>query len=101
MISNRPNKDEYYLNIAQEVASRGTCLRRNYGAVIVNNDVIVGTGYVGAPRGRENCCDIGECYRQSHNIERGTRYETCIAKYTRILTDCGIYTIEELYQDIA
>lgn len=73
----RMDKHEYYLDIADTVSMRGTCLRRNYGAVIVNNDVIVGTGYVGAPRGRANCCDVGYCYRQAHNIPRGTQYETC------------------------
>lgn len=95
--TNRPSKEDYYLNIAHEVAMRGTCVRRNYGAVIVNNDVIVGTGYVGAPRGRVNCSDVGECYRQKHNIPRGTRYETCLSKNTRILTNGTIKTIEEMY----
>ena len=56
---------------------RGTCLRRNYGAIIVKNDEIISTGYVGAPRGRANCCDIGRCIRQELNIPRGERYEVC------------------------
>lgn len=56
---NRISKDKYYLNIAKEVASRGTCLRRNYGAVVVKNDEIISTGYTGAPRGRANCNAIG------------------------------------------
>lgn len=73
----RINKDQYYLNIAKEVARRGTCLRRNYGAVIVKNDEIISTGYTGAPRGSENCCDIGTCKREELNIPSGERYELC------------------------
>lgn len=73
----RRDKRNYYLDIAQTVAERGTCLRRNYGAIIVNNDEIVSTGYVGAPRGRKNCSDIGTCIRQDLGIPRGERYEIC------------------------
>jgi len=73
----RISKDEYYLNIAKEVATRGTCLRRNYGAVIVNNDEIVATGYTGAPRGRINCNELGRCVRIEQNIPSGQRYELC------------------------
>ena len=73
----RVNKMNYYLDIATAVAMRGTCLRRNYGAVIVNNDKIVSTGYTGAPRGRKNCCDLGYCVRNENNIPRGERYELC------------------------
>jgi dCMP deaminase len=73
----RISKNEYYLKIAEAVASRGTCLRRKFGAIIVKNDSIVSTGYVGAPRGRVNCCDTGECFRMKHNIPPGTRYEKC------------------------
>ena len=73
----RIEKHEYYLNIALEVAKRGTCLRRNYGAVIVKDDEIIATGYTGAPRGSLNCCDIGECRRQALNIPSGERYELC------------------------
>lgn len=75
----RPGKDEYYLNIAKVVATRSTCLRRRYGAVIVNNDQIVGTGYNGSPRGEQNCCDIGVCHREELNIPKGERYELCVA----------------------
>ena len=74
---NRISKEEYYLRIAREVARRGTCLRRNYGAVIVKNDEIVSTGYTGAPRGTENCCDRGYCERQRLKIPSGERYELC------------------------
>ena len=73
----RIDKENYYLDIAETVAERGTCLRRNYGAIIVNNDQIVSTGYVGAPRGRRNCNDLGVCVREQMNVQRGTRYELC------------------------
>ena len=73
----RKSKINYYLDIAQAVAQRGTCLRRNYGAIIVKNDNIVSTGYVGAPRGRKNCCDLGYCQREALHIPRGERYEMC------------------------
>jgi dCMP deaminase len=74
---NRPSKAEYYLGIAEAVAKRGTCLRRLYGAVIVNNDQIISTGYVGAPRHMKNCIDIGRCLRQEKDIPPGERYELC------------------------
>jgi dCMP deaminase len=73
----RPTKDEYYLNIATQVAERGTCLRRKFGAVIVKDDQIISTGYVGAPRGTLNCCDTGQCPRDAAHIPPGERYELC------------------------
>ncbi len=73
----RRDKTNYYLDIAETVMKRGTCLRRNYGAVIVNNDQIISTGYAGAPRGRKNCCDLGMCMREKLAIPRGERYEMC------------------------
>lgn len=73
----RRDKQNYYLDIAETVAERGTCLRRNYGAIIVKNDEIISTGYVGAPRGRKNCSDLGFCIRQQMQIPRGERYEMC------------------------
>jgi len=73
----RRDKTNYYLDIAQTVSSRGTCLRRNYGAIIVNHDQIIATGYTGAPRGRKNCCDLGYCLRAKMGIPRGERYEMC------------------------
>ena len=73
----RPSKPEYYLNIATEVAARGTCLRRRFGAVIVKDDQIISTGYVGAPRGTMNCCDLGHCPREAAHIPPGERYELC------------------------
>ena len=73
----RRDKTNYYLDIAETVLERGTCLRRNFGAIIVKNDEIISTGYVGAPRGRENCSDLGYCTREKLNIPRGERYELC------------------------
>ena len=73
----RVSKENYYLDIAQTVAERSTCLRKKYGAIIVRNDVIVSTGYNGAPRGRKNCSDLGVCMRDKLNIPRGERYELC------------------------
>lgn len=73
----RVDKNNYYLDIATSVLERGTCLRRKFGAVIVKNDEIISTGYVGAPRGRKNCCDLKYCTREKLNIPRGERYELC------------------------
>jgi len=73
----RRDKINYYLDIAETVLERGTCLRRNFGALIVKNDQIISTGYVGAPRGRYNCCDLGACAREELNVPRGERYELC------------------------
>lgn len=73
----RIDKNHYYLNIAKAVSLRGTCLRRNYGAVIVKDDRIVSTGYNGAPRGEGNCCDIGHCERQHRGVPSGQQYELC------------------------
>lgn len=73
----RVSKHNYYLDIAQTVAERSTCLRRMFGAIIVKNDTIISTGYNGAPRGRKNCTDLGECMRDKLQIPRGERYELC------------------------
>lgn len=73
----RRDKINYYLDIAETVLTRGTCTRRNFGAIIVKNDQIISTGYVGAPRGRKNCTDLGYCTREKLNVPRGTRYELC------------------------
>lgn len=75
----RISKSEYYLNIAKAVAQRSTCIRRQYGAVIVKNDEIIATGYNGSARGEENCCDIGTCWRERNNIPHGQQYEKCVA----------------------
>ena len=73
----RIDKINYYLDIAQTVAERATCLRRRFGSVIVKNDAIISTGYNGAPRGRANCTDLGYCLREKYSIPSGTRYELC------------------------
>lgn len=75
----RISKDEYYRNIALAAARRSTCLRRQYGAVIVKGDNIIATGYNGSARGEPNCCDVGECWRQANNIPHGEQYEKCVA----------------------
>jgi len=73
----RVKKENYYLDIAQTVTERSTCLRRCYGAIIVRNDEIVATGYNGAPRGRKNCSEMGRCLREEMSIPSGQRYELC------------------------
>ena len=73
----RRDKENYYLDIAQTVLERSTCLRRHYGAIIVKYDRIISTGYNGAPRGRKNCVDLGNCVREELRIPRGERYELC------------------------
>ena len=75
----RISKSNYYLDIAQTVAKRSTCLRRKFGCIIVKNDSIIATGYNGAPRGRKNCIDMGYCQREHMGIPRGERYELCRA----------------------
>lgn len=76
-MANRVSKENYYLDIAQTVSERSTCLRRRFGAIIVKNDSIISTGYNGAPRGRKNCDDLGYCFREKLGIPRGERYEMC------------------------
>lgn len=73
----RVDKENYYLDIAETVLERATCLRRNFGAIIVQNDEIIATGYNGAPRGRANCVDMGYCIREELKVPSGERYELC------------------------
>lgn len=75
----RPAWDEYFLEIAQVVSKRSTCLRRRYGAVIVKDNIIVSTGYNGAPRGESNCSDTGLCRREELHVPKGERYELCVS----------------------
>lgn len=82
----RIDRGSYYLNIAKAVAARSTCLRRQYGAVIVSGDEIIATGYNGSPRGELNCCDVGECYCEKHSLpvderaaKHGGQYGACVA----------------------
>ena len=74
---NRVDKINYYLDIAESVLERATCLRNNYGSIIVKNDEIISTGYTGAPRGRKNCIDLGYCTRQKWEMPSGKGYEKC------------------------
>lgn len=78
----RVSKNNYYLDIAQTVAERSTCLRRCYGTILVKDDSIVSTGYNGAPRGRKNCSDLNFCMREKLQIPRGERYELCRALHS-------------------
>lgn len=74
----RPGWDEVWMNVAREMAKRGTCLRRSFGVIIVDKDnVFLSSGYTGAPRGTPNCCDIGKCLRNDFGIAHGERYELC------------------------
>lgn len=75
----RISKENYYLDIAQTVAERSTCMRKKYGAIIVKNDVIISTGYNGSPRGRKNCNELQFCMREKLQIPSGERYELCRA----------------------
>lgn len=75
----RPSWREYFIEIAKVVSTRSTCLRRQYGAVIVKDNVIIGTGFNGSPRGYVNCIDTGRCTRKELNIPSGERYELCEA----------------------
>ena len=73
----RPSKDQYYLNIAKEIAKRGTCFRSRFGAIIVKDDQIISAGYIGAPRGVKDCMERGYCLRDHLKIPHGTQYEVC------------------------
>lgn len=99
MVANykRPGWDEYFLNIAEEVGKRSTCLRRRYGAIIVKDNIIVSTGYNGSPRGEINCLDAKVCERERLNIPKGERYELCVAGDSVVKLLDGTYrTIKEL-----
>lgn len=80
-MQDRPTKRQYYLELAHVVAKRGTCLRRNYGAVIVSNDQIVATGYTGAPRGVTNCTT---CLREELKVPKGQNYELCRSVHAEV-----------------
>lgn len=105
----RIDKRNYYLDIAESVSERGTCIRRNFGAIIVKNDEVISTGYVGAPRGRKNCCDLKYCMREKLNIPRGERYELCrsvhaeqnaiISASRKDMIDASLYLVGKNYID--
>ncbi len=73
----RPGWDEYFINIAKAVSERATCIRRRYGVVVAKDNIIVSTGYNGAPRGMKDCLDEGKCTRKDLDIPHGERYELC------------------------
>jgi len=75
-VRQRPGWDEYFMNIANLVATRSTCLRRSVGAVLARDRRLLSTGYNGAPSGLRHCLDIG-CYRKQHHIPSGERHELC------------------------
>lgn len=75
----RPSKTSYYLAIAAVVATRSTCIRRQYGAVIVKEDQVIATGYNGSAKGEPNCCDAHVCWRHEHGVPHGEQYEKCVA----------------------
>ena len=75
---NRKSWDEYFMEIADIVKTRSTCLRRHVGAVIVKDNRIISTGYNGAPTGLLHCTTIG-CVRQRMNVPSGQRHELCRA----------------------
>jgi len=79
MEQKRIEKVNYYLDIAEAVGARGTCLRANYGSVIVNRDEVISTGYTGAARGKSNCIDLGYCIRRKlePNSSGGARFDLC------------------------
>ena len=82
-MSDRIDKINYYLDIAETVASRATCLRKKYGTVIVNHDQIISTGYNGAPRGRVNCSDVGYCTKKKLlPDQRHGGYDACRAVHS-------------------
>lgn len=92
----RPSKDQYFLNIAEAVSARSTCLRHKFGAIAVYDGHILATGYNGSPSGMPDCLTLG-CIRDELNIPSGTRHEQCITGETVIkLLDGSYRTIEDL-----
>ena len=81
----RVGKASYYLGIAKQVAKRGTCIRRNFGAVIIKKDVFLSMGYSGAPRGTPNCIDIKKCLREQKGIASGKSYELCRGVHAELI----------------
>ncbi len=75
----RPGWDDYFIEIALVISKRSTCLRRRYGSVIVQDRIIISTGYNGSARGEANCIDTGKCVRQELKVPKGERYELCAA----------------------
>jgi dCMP deaminase len=76
---NRISSDEYFMEMAKLAAKRSTCLRRQVGAVIVQDKHVVATGYNGAPKGIPHCAEMGGCYREKNNVPSGEHHELCRA----------------------
>ena len=87
--------DEYWMKIVSDVARRSTCLRRQIGALVVKNDIIISTGYNGAPRGFPHCLDVG-CRRDQLNIASGERHEECLPPDVEVITDAGYKSIVQV-----
>jgi deoxycytidylate deaminase len=87
--------DEYWMNIVEDVAKRSTCLRRQIGALVVKNNVIVSTGYNGAPRGFPHCLEAG-CRRDKLNIASGERHEECLPPEVDVVTDAGYKSLSQV-----
>lgn len=77
MTTGRLDRKAGWLGMAKVASMMGTCRRRNYGAVVVVEDVLASSGYTGAPRGMPHCLDLGECYRVKHNVPSGEHYDMC------------------------
>ena len=102
----RPGWDEYFMQVAQVVATRSTCLRRNIGAVIVRDKRILATGYNGAPTGLKHCAEVG-CLKDRLNVPSGERQELCralhaeqnaivqAARYGAVIEGASIYSTTE------
>jgi len=90
----RPSWDEYFLEVANLVAKRATCLRRQVGAVLVKDKKILSTGYNGAPSGLEHCFEIG-CLRKKLNIPSGQRHELCRGLHAEqnVLLQAALYGV--------
>ncbi len=72
----RPSWEQYFMDIAELVSSRSTCVRRQIGAVLIRDKQIISTGYNGAPKGIGHCGDQG-CLRTELGIPSGERHEIC------------------------
>jgi len=80
----RTNRHQYFLDLAQRCANQGTCLRRNFGAIIVDEfNTIVSTGYTGSPEKQMDCTELNRCWRKDHNIPSGSNYERCRSVHCR------------------
>ena len=102
----RPSWDSYFMQMAQVVAGRSTCLRRQVGAVLVKDKQILSTGYNGSPSGLQHCDEIG-CLRQSLGVPSGERHEICravhaeqnalvqAAKHGVAITGADLYTTHQ------